>query len=194
MITGMKMVRRVWCGLLLLLPFVVEAETFTLPQLMQRLAQVEQHSISYREQQYLSILDMPLESSGTLSFRAPDVLEKRVDNGGGSYRVQGRQLEVEHDGEPRTLSLQSYPVLAAFVAAFRATLNGDQQTLERYYRVELQGELDDWQLSLRPTQSEMSRVLRAIHFYGNSERIRVIETLEQGGDHSRMELGDEGEN
>lgn len=179
---------------LLLLPLVGVAEPVSLPELMALFARVEQRSVTYTEQQYLDILEMPLESSGTLTYRAPDYLAKQVDNGGGSYRVEGQQLQVEQNGELRSIALESYPALAAFVAAFRATLSGDIQTLQKYYRIELQGERKAWSLSLIPTQPDMARVVREIRLHGAGERINLIETREQGGDHSRMRLGTGDEN
>ncbi|MFO7594116.1 MAG: LolA-related protein [Pseudomonadota bacterium] len=191
----MKTIRlRVLLWSLMLLPSVGMAEPVSLPELMGLFAQHEQRSVSYIEHQYLDILDMPLKSSGTLTYRAPDYLEKKVDNGGGSYRVQGQQLQVEQNGKPRSIALESYPALAAFVAAFRATLAGDTRTLQRYYQTDLQGEWDDWSLTLKPTQAEMSRVVREIRLHGKAGRINLIETLEQGGDHSRMQLGTGDEN
>lgn len=179
---------------LLLLPLVCVAEPLSLSELMGLFSQVKQRSVSYTEQQYLDILDIPLESSGSLIFRAPDYLEKQVDNGGGSYRVEGQQLQVEQNGELRSIALESYPALAAFVAAFRATLSGDLQTLQRYYRIDLQGEREAWSLSLTPTQREMARVVREIRIHGEGGRITLIETREQGGDNSRMRLGTGDEN
>lgn len=195
MTTGMKRISSLsllWA--LLLLPTAIQAAPVSLPELMRLFAQVERRSVSYTEQQYMDFLDMPLQSSGTLTFRAPDYLEKSVDNRGGSYRVQGQQLQVEQNGELRSIALESYPALAAFVAAFRATLAGDTQTLQHYYQTDLQGERQDWTLSLIPTQPDMARVVREIRLHGEGGRIHLIETLEQGGDHSRMQLGTGDEN
>ena len=42
--------------------------------------------------------------------------------------------------------LQDYPVLWAFVESIRSTLAGDLQSLNRFYRVELDGSERDWRL------------------------------------------------
>ena len=54
------------------------AAAWGLPQLMQSLAQVSATQGKFVERKYLSVLNRPLESSGTLSFRAPDHLEKHT--------------------------------------------------------------------------------------------------------------------
>lgn len=181
-------------ALMLLLPLAGQAGALTLPQLMGLFASVENRSASYTEEQTLAMLEVPLESRGTLTFHAPDALEKQVANGGGSYRVVGQQLQVEQGGEQRQIALDSYPALAAFVASFRATLAGDQQTLEHYYKVTLKGEQADWTLSLVPTQSDMAAVIRLITIHGNGNQIDLIETVEQSGDVSRMHLRENNEN
>jgi hypothetical protein len=180
--------------LLFLLPLTLQAGSFTLPQLMGLFSGVQSRSASYTEEQTLAVLDVPLESHGTLTFRAPDILEKSVANGGGSYRVEGQQLQVEQGGVQRQIALDSYPALAAFVASFRATLAGDQQTLERYYTVRLEGGQTDWTLTLVPTQSDMAAVIKRITIHGSGNQIDLIETAEQSGDSSRMQLRENNEN
>ena len=180
-------------ALLLVLPLTVQAGSFSLPQLMGLFSGVKSRSASYTEQQTLAVLDVPLESRGTLTFHAPDVLEKQVANGGGSYRVAGQQLLVEQGGEQRQIALDSYPALAAFVASFRATLAGDQQTLERYYRINLSGSQNDWTLTLQPTQRDMAAVIKTITIHGRGNQIDLIETIEQSGDSSRMQLREQNE-
>lgn len=179
---------------LLLWPLALQAQGFSTEQLLQRFADVEERSARFVEQQHLSMLDIPLESTGRLLFRAPDYLEKRVDNGGGSFRVKGDRLSVEQGGEERHIALASHPLLAAFVASFRATLAGDIDTLQRYYRIELEGTEQNWRLRLQPRQDDMAAVVREIRIDGSGDRVVRIETVEQGGDRTVTQLreGDEG--
>ncbi|MGM0593508.1 MAG: LolA-related protein [Pseudomonadota bacterium] len=174
--------------LLLLLPVGVEAETLTLEALMGRFAEVKERRASYTEAQHLSMLDMPLSASGTLLFRAPDYLEKRVDNGGGSYRVEGQQLLVDEGAQRRRIPLSEHPALGAFVAAFRATLAGDLATLGRHYHLELKGERNGWTLLLRPKRSQMAQVVEKVSLSGREAAIERVEILERGGDRTVMRL------
>jgi len=187
MTTGKK-TSRFLALLCLLLPLVAQAVSFDLAQLMGLFSAVESRSARYTEEQTMAVLNVPLESHGTLTFRAPDTLEKRVDNGGGSYLVEGRQLHIEQGGEQRRIALDSYPALAAFVASFRATLAGDRQTLERYYHIALDGERGDWTLTLKPKQDDMAAVIESITLHGSEDTISMIETVERSGDVSRMQL------
>lgn len=176
--------------LLLLQPFALQAQTFSLEQLMERFAGVGERNARFVEMQHLSMLDIPLESHGRLTFRAPDYLAKRVDDGGGSYRVEGERLYIEQGGEERSISLQSYPLLTAFVASFRATLSGDLDRLQRYYMVELEGGPAAWHLRLEPQHAGMARVVREIRISGSQDRVERFEMVEQGGDRSVMQLRD----
>jgi hypothetical protein len=174
--------------LLLLQPFALQAQAFSLEQLMERFAGVGERSARFVEVQHLSMLDIPLESHGRLTFRAPDYLAKRVDEGGGSYRVEGDQLYIEQGGKERSIALQSYPLLRAFVASFRATLSGDLDSLQRYYMVELEGGPVAWLLRLEPQHADMARLVREIRISGSQDRVERIEMIEQGGDRSVMQL------
>jgi len=186
------MSRRFHPILALMLPLLVQAETFGRSQLIAQFATVDERSADFVEQQHLSMFDIPLESSGRLIFRAPDYLEKRVDNDGGSFRVKGDRLTVEQGGEERRLALAAHPLLAAFVAAFRATLAGDIDTLERYYRIELEGTAQNWRLRLQPRGSDMAAVVREIRIDGSGGRVERIETVEQGGDRTVTQLREGG--
>lgn len=179
--------------LLLLLPAMTQAGSLTLSQLMAQFSQIDQRRSEYTETQYLAMLEIPLESQGTLLFQTPDILEKTVANDGGSYRVEGEQLQIEQSGKQHRIALDSYPALAAFVASFRATLAGDQRTLQRYYQITLQGNMDNWSLLLKPKQSDMAAMINTITLSGSGNRIRQIETVEQSGDSSRMQLREQNE-
>ena len=71
-------------------------------------------------------LKAPVESSGTLIFRAPDLLEKRtVEPQRESVRIEGNV--VTYEGAPlggnvqkRTFALSDAPLLAALIESLRA--------------------------------------------------------------------------
>lgn len=176
-----------------LLPLSACAESWSLTQLMAQFAGVEERHARYEETQYLSILEVPLVSTGTLHFRSPDKLVREVDDGGVSFRVDGEQLLIRQGGEQRRIALDSHPALAAFVASFRATLAGDLETLRHYYHVTLEGQARDWTLLMRPRQGEMALVVRAVRIEGQFDRVVRIETEEQGGDRTVMTLSESDE-
>jgi hypothetical protein len=160
-----------------------------LEQLMAELGRVEHSRASFVERKYLKALTSPLELTGTLAYDAPDRLVKRT------LEPKPETLTVEHDrvviesqarGRNRTLRLEQYPVLWAFVESFRSTLRGDLPALERFYRVALEGGPRRWQLTLTPKDPTMSALIESIVIGGGQGRINRIEVREARGDRSVM--------
>jgi len=170
------------------------AAEFGLEQLMQNLGQVRASEGRFTERKHLSILEAPLESSGTLVYRAPDTLEKHtltpeqetlsLDNG-------ELVLESTTRGWRKSFSLREHPVIWAFVESIRSTLAGDLPTLQRFYTVELEGRQSGWQLKLRPREPAMQAVIDEIRISGSGAWISRIETLEAGGNRTVMNINRE---
>lgn len=172
-----------------------KAAAWTIDELMHDLSQVKKSRATFVERKYLNILKTPLEYSGTLSFDAPAHLEKhtllpRPE----SLVLDQNTLVVQNGGthQKRTLSLQDYPVIWAFVESFRATLAGDITTLDRFYHVTLEGRPEQWLLILRPVDAQMKNLVNEIRISGSLEQISTIETRESGGDRTVMSISKDG--
>ncbi len=164
-------------------------DTWGVVQLMRELGQVRRSQAQFTERKYLKVLKAPRQSSGTLTYTAPDKLEKRTLRPRPEVLViDGKALTVETAGKRHTLKLQDYPVLWAFVESIRATLGGDIATLERFYKVDLEGGPARWQLFLAPRERSMSRVISQISIGGAGSRIELIEVQEARGDRSVMKV------
>jgi hypothetical protein len=163
--------------------------TWSVEQLMQRFAQVKSAKATFVERKHLRILDAPLELSGTLVYTAPGHLEKHT------LKPKPESLVLEKDtltfedrtrNRRRTLRLQEYPVIWAFVESIRSTLAGDLQTLNRFYRIALEGSESDWRLTLDPREPGIQRMVSQIRIAGSRTQIRMIEIAETEGDRSVM--------
>lgn len=164
-----------------------------LPQLMQSLAQVQTAQGKFVERKHLGILDRPLESSGTLLFRAPGHLEKLtiVPKEESLILDQGNlTIENKARGQKRTLKLQEYPMLWAFVEGIRSTLAGDLATLSRYYEITLEGDKSKWRLQLLPAEARTREVVSEIIIAGHADRVTNIDTREPNGDHTEMTVSE----
>ena len=153
-------------------------------QLMHELGQVKRSQARFSERKYLKVLKQPLQSSGTLTYVAPDRLEKRtLKPKPEALIIDGKTLTVETaEGKKHALKLQDYPVLRAFVESIRATLAGDVATLERYYKIELEGNPGRWQLFLAPRERSMGQVISQIRIGGVGTKLDLIEVQEAKGD------------
>ena len=160
-------------------------------QLMQRLAQVKSAKAAFVERKHLRVLTAPLESSGTLVYTAPGYLEKHTLAPKPESLVLDKDTLTFEDrtrNRRRTLRLQEFPGLWAFVEGLRSTLAGNLQELNRIYRVSLDGGETDWRLTLEPRDPGIQRMVSQIRLAGGGASIRSIEVLEAEGDRSVMTL------
>jgi hypothetical protein len=142
------------------------------------------------ERKHMAILSAPLEYSGALIYVAPDRLESTRKRRGGKPAIGARPA---HDRVPerkhrRTVVLQDYPVIWAFVESIRSTLAGDLATLTRFYEVKLDGGERRWRLLLKPRDPQMEEVVSEIRLSGSRNWIDAIEIIEINGDRSVMTI------
>jgi outer membrane lipoprotein-sorting protein len=166
------------------------AGNWALPDLMHLLAQKKSGKASFVEKKYMGILDKPLESSGELSFEAPDRLEKRT--------LKPRPETMQLDGDKLTLilsekrplnrRLQDHPEVAALVESIRGTLSGDQVALEKNYAIDFTGVQSKWQLTLTPVQKAVAKVVRQVHIGGADANIKTIIFDQADGDRVEMTI------
>jgi hypothetical protein len=161
---------------------------------MTELGRVQHSSARFVERKFLKVLKSPLELSGTLTYDAPDRLVKRtLEPAGETLTVDDDRLVIERKdrGPSRTLRMEQYPIVWAFVESFRATLKGDLATLQRFYRVALEGGAQRWQLTLWPRDAKMSAFIESIVIGGGRGRVNRIEVREAQGDRSVMTILEE---
>jgi hypothetical protein len=186
---------RPWLVLLPSLVFTVTlaaaAERWDIDALMHALSRIESGEKHYTEIKTMAVLKEPMRLSGTLSYRAPSFLEKRVLSPFEErYTVDGDSLTIENPakGIKQTLSLASQPAIWAFVESIRAPLAGDLATLSRFYKISFGGSQRNWLLALVPTEPDMAKQVRFIRIRGGNDRIERIEIEETGGDLSIMTI------
>lgn len=155
-----------------------------LPQLMASLQGVQAATASFVERKYMRMLNEPLQSSGKFVYVRPDKLEKdTILPKPERLIVEGDRLTIEQQGEKaRSLSLQDFPQIWAFVESIRATLAGDLPALSRFYDVSLQGGPETWTLHLAPKDAKTRELVTAIRISGGKDAIRSLETQEGDGD------------
>lgn len=167
------------------------AERWDIDALMSVLFRIESGEKRYTEIKTMALLKEPMRLSGTLIYRAPSFLEKRVLSPFEErYTVDGDSLTIENParGVKQTVSLASQPAIWAFVESIRAPLAGDLATLNRFYKVSFGGSKRNWLLALIPTEPDMAKLVRFIRIRGSGDRIDRVEIEETGGDTSVMTI------
>lgn len=158
-----------------------------LQQLMDSLAQNKSGRATFVETKRIAMLDRPIESSGELLYTAPDRLEKRtLKPRPEAMVIAGGELSVERGGRTLRVQLQSQPQLAAFIESIRGTLAGDRASLERSYKLSLEGSPERWALQLVPIDEKMQSVIKRIRISGAGDQVKTVEIAQADGDSSTM--------
>jgi len=160
-----------------------------LDAVMSLLAMRRHGRVEFVEQQFLAILDHPVESSGELRYDAPDRLEKRTLLPHPEDLVlAGGVLTMERGGRSRVLDLQRYPQIQPFVESIRATLAGDRSALERVFHVDFAGNVQRWSLTLVPLDGRLARNVKQVQIDGSRDQLLRVEIRQADGDRSLMTL------
>jgi outer membrane lipoprotein-sorting protein len=170
---------------------LAQTPDWTINDLMRALSQRDHTQAEFTEAKYMRLLSRPLNLRGTLSYRAPDRLEKHTLQPNEEIMlVEGDKLRIQIPVRriDRTFTMHELPVVWGFVESLRATLSGDRKALERIYSIELEGEVRNWQLTLRPRDPKMARVISEIQIGGAGGRVASFELREAGGDRSVMRI------
>ncbi|WP_298224733.1 LolA-related protein [Acidocella sp.] len=175
------------CGLVLLC--AQTSRGFTLPTLMARLAEVQDASARFTETKHVPILNIPLQSSGTLSYRAPDYIRKTTfAPARQNFVLRGNIVTLTINGKTKHFTLSQAPQLAGLVEGVRATLAGDLPTLQHYYELSLSGRLAHWQLIMRPHNVGLARINAVMCVTGAGDRITEIDSTSAKGGETIMQV------
>ncbi len=161
-----------------------------LERLFSELATRRERQARFTERKSSMLLRAPVESSGTLVFRAPDILEKVTSEPlRESVRIEGNV--VTYEGAPvrgsvqkRTFALSDAPLLAALIESLRATLAGDLPGLRRHYEVSWSGlqPQKTWQLTLVPRERALLDAVTKVILRGAGSEVSTVEIVEANGD------------
>ena len=178
---------RLALGVLLVLFAQSAFAAFGLQELTALLAQRKSGEARFSEERFVGGIDGPLRASGTLSFVAPDrfarmTTEPRAE----SMAVDGNQLVLKRGGRTRQMTLDALPEVTALIEAVRGTLTGNAVTLQRHFRIQVDGSAAQWTLLLVPLDERLATQVRELKITGMSGDLRMVELWLAGGDRSVM--------
>ena len=173
-------------------PAFATAADWSLAQLMQQFAAIGHRQARFTETRELALLDSSLNSAGTLTFDAPDSLNKTYDPPDGrSYIITGNRLTIRgQDGREKIVLLDNSPQLLAYVDSLRAVLAGNLKRLQSDFETRLSGNAADWLLALTPRTPQQ---VQRIEITGRHTAVLQFTVIEQGGDRivTRLHANDE---
>ena len=171
-------------------PWCAHAQgAFTLTLLMQALAQVKAGEGSFVERRTVQMLERTLESSGRISFEAPDTffretLKPRRE----SVKVVGNMVTMSQGSRSRTISLDAAPEAALIFEAIRGTLTGNREALEKNFKATVSGSAERWSLELVPREVLLRELVLSIRLSGARALVREVLVVMADGDRSVMTI------
>ena len=162
---------------------------FTLAQLMQALAQVKTGEGSFVERRTVQMLERTLESSGRISFEAPDTfVRETIKPRRESVKVVGNMVTMSQGSRSRTLSLDAAPEAALIFEAVRGTLTGNREALEKHFKASVSGSAERWSLELVPREVLLRELVVSIRLSGLRALVLEVLVVMADGDRSVMTI------
>jgi outer membrane lipoprotein-sorting protein len=159
--------------------------------LLQLLATVKSGEATFTEQRQVTLQDMTrtLESSGRLSFAAPDTfvretLKPRRER----LAVAGNTLTMSQGSRSRSVPLDTVPEAQVLVEAVRGTLTGNRELLDRHFTLQFNGSLDQWTLELVPREPLLREQVARVTVTGVRAALTEVQVQLAGGDRSTMKI------
>lgn len=178
------MTLRILAALLALLIARPAFAAATLEETMRGLAARTERQATFSEEKAIPELSAPLPSTGTLTWRAPNLLEKHTTWPTEEIlRIEGDRLLLSRPSQNirQELSLDQSPDIRPFVEAIRSTLAGDLSTLRQYYSVDFSPSGEGWHLRLTPLSMRIRAALQSIDIYGRDADVLNVETRGNDG-------------
>lgn len=164
------------------------ADDAELTRLFAELGTRRERHARFVERKFSALLKAPIESSGTMVFRSPDIIERRtIEPQRESVRIQGNIVTYEGAAvrgqtQKRSFALADAPLLAALVESLRATLAGNLPELRRHYDVTKTGAGQVWGLTLVPRERALRDAVERIELRGAGSDVNEVEIVEASGD------------
>ena len=174
---------------LTLAPRDAVAQAFDLGALTALLGRHKSGEATFVETRRIEMLDRTLQSSGRLSFKAPDsfvreTLKPRQEK----LAVDGNTLTMSLGDRSRTMQLDASPEAAVIVEAIRGTLTGNRSTLERLFETTVSGDARAWTLKLVPRDLRLRGQVSAVEVSGRDAMTREVKVQLADGDRSVMTI------
>ena len=165
------------------------APDFGLAELMKTLAQVRAGEATFVERRQVAMLDRTLESSGRLSFAAPDTfIRETLKPRRERLAVTGNTVTMSQGNRSGTMQLDASAEASVIVEAIRGTLTGNRDALERHFEATVSGGPERWSLDLVPREVLLREQVSTVKVTGEQSRVREVQVLLADGDRSIMTI------
>jgi hypothetical protein len=166
-------------------------EQALLNDVMSKLASVKIAKAEFTETRYLKLLVAPIQSTGVLTYTAPDKFEKLTLKPVEEKMTIAKHLvtlEEPAKGRKNTITPNSFPALSALIDALRGALSGNANLLSETFKVKIDGAASQWKLTLIPKEAIQYGYIHKITVSGKQDTIDSMEVLQADGDRSVLSM------
>ena len=158
--------------------------------LMRRLASTEGVVAEFRQVKELALLQVPIESRGTMIFIPPRCLAWETTSPGTSRLViEGQSVRFHDATSAQDVDLSQDLIARGFVESFVVLWSGDYEAMKKQYEVDFRSEKDGWRLVLTPRAARMREFITRIELQGTSGPPERMVLHEAGGDRTTTTFG-----
>ena len=148
-------------------------------------------SATYTEQKHLSLLAVPLHSSGALHYMTDEdgqhgrlvrVVEKPEPS---KLTVTEKELRIADKRGTEVIDLRQSDRVRLFVTSLMRVFQGDGEALRRHYEVRYAHEGESgagWRLELTPKKAPLDKILKRLALHGDGAAVTRIVLTEPNGD------------
>jgi outer membrane lipoprotein-sorting protein len=155
----------------------------TLEQLMRGMAGTKGVVAHFRERKDLALLEVPLETRGTIYFIPPDRLARHTTSPSVTDLViDGDHFRFRDRAGGDDVDLSQSPVARQLVENFIVLFNGDLEALRERYEVDFHADGDRWELGLTPRHAPLKNLIRSFTLRGSGRALREMVMVETDGD------------
>ncbi len=169
----------------------VASEQTLLTEVMSKLANVKVAKAEFTETRYLKLLVAPVQSTGVLTYTAPDKFEKVTLKPVEEKMTIAKHLvtlEEPAKGRKNTITPNSFPALSALIDALRGALSGNPSLLSETFKIKIEGAASQWKLTLIPKEAVQYGYIHKITVSGKQDTIDSMEVLQADGDRSVLSM------
>lgn len=163
--------------------------TLDLQTILDKTAITPPSRVGFREIRHNRMFKEDLLITGYLEYLQEGTLRKVIESPfEEAYLINSDRIEIDRNGETKTLSLQKSRALSVILGGIEAVLAGQTERIAAVFEYELSGVEGDWSLQLRPRSKRIARQLTSITVTGNGESVTNIRFDLKDGEWHMMQI------
>lgn len=158
--------------------------------LLDRFASLKAFSASFVEKKHLRVLAMPIETSGSVRYTAPDVLLRTTKRPATRLVIDSKSLSYQDGVSKKDLPLDKKHPARAFVQIFLDLVRGDRGAIEKSFQVEFARVESEWELTLTPLNTKAMGAIKSIKLRGKGLLVSWMQIIDRHGDRTETLFSD----